>query len=50
MSSPQNVSVGICVAMNQRCFKLDFNEKYIIITQADPIPSELDLECQADIS
>ena len=49
ISSPQNFSVGICVAMNQRCFELDFNEKYIIITKADPIFSDLDLEYQADI-
>jgi hypothetical protein len=50
MSSPQNISVGICVDLNDRCFGIDFNEKYIVVSMADPLPWIQDgVEYQADV-
>ena len=35
MSNPQNISAGTRVTLNQFCFGMDFNEKYIVVPMGE---------------
>ena len=49
MSSPQNISLGTCIALNDWCYGVDFNEKYIVVPIANPLHWTQGAQYPADI-